>query len=121
LAGSPLDEVRAPVLPALDEEERRRILAADHSTIDADVHHARVRIPRHDAGERVDVAPAFEVMPLRDWKLRLVDGIAPDDDLLHRPRCDHDWSNRLAVLLHNVLDELAIGDFTLKTEGESEA
>ena len=60
-------------------------------------------------------------MPLRDWKLRLVDGIAPDDDLLHRPRCDHDWSNRLAVLLHNVLDELAIGDFTLKTEGEREA
>ena len=120
-ARGPLGKMRTPMLAAFDEKKRRSILVADHPPVDTDVHHPRLRISRHDAGEGMDVAAAFEVLPLGDGKFSLVDGIAAHDDLLHRPRFDDDRRDRLAVFLHHVLNEVTIGDVAGKAESKLQA
>jgi hypothetical protein len=47
-------------------------LLVDHPPVHADVHHPRVRVARHDGRKRLDVAPAFEEMPLRHREFFLV-------------------------------------------------
>src|SRR4030095_10635420 len=116
-----LQEMLAPVLTALDEQERGRVLLPDHAAVDPDVHHAGLRVARDDAREGVDIPPTLEVMPLRDRKLRLIDVLAPDHDVLDRARRDDPRRDRLAVGLHDVLDQLAIGDVLGKPEGQRQA
>src|SRR5262249_50563929 len=81
LTRRPLHEMGAPVLAALDEEEWRSILLADHTAIDADIHHAGVRVSGYDARESVDVAPPFQIVPSGDGEFGLINGLAGNDDL----------------------------------------
>ena len=116
-----LGEVLAPVLAALDQERRDRVLLADHAAIDAGVLHAGVRILGHDAGVGVDVAPAFEVVPLGHRELEQVDVLALDDVLLHGPGRHHHGLDLLAVLLHHVLDDLVVRRVLGEAQREVEA
>src|SRR5439155_403830 len=116
-AGRVLQEVLAPVLAALDQEERRRVRLADHTAVDPDVHDARVGIARDDRGEGVDIPAPLEVVPLGNGELRLVDGPPAHDELLdgagrHAPRRD-----RLAVLLHHMLHERRVRRVLPEAEG----
>src|SRR5207253_1854036 len=74
-----------------------------------------------DPGERVDVAPALEVMPLRDRKLRLVDVRAADDHFLDGPGRDGLRGDRLPIELHDVLDQVAVGHVLGIAERKREA
>src|SRR5437870_7452542 len=114
-------EVLAPVLAALDEQERRGVLLADHAAIDADVHRARLRIARDDPRERVDVASALKVVPLRDRKLRLVDVVAANDHFLDGPGRDDPRWDRLSIELHDVLDQVPVGHVLGIAERKREA
>src|SRR2546428_1812914 len=116
-----LDEVVTPVLAALHEQHRRRVLLADHAAVDPGVHHARVGVAGPDRRERVNVAPALFEVPLRDRELGLIDAIAPLDVLLHRAGANDDGRNLLAILLHHVLHELAVRHVLGKAEREREA
>ncbi len=109
------------MLTALDQEKWRRVLLADHPAVDADVHDAGLRIAGDDARERVDVAPALEVVPARDRELGLVHVAAADDHLFHRPLGDEPRWNRLAVFLHDVLDQIAVGDVAREPERQRES
>ena len=70
--------------------------------------------------EGVDVAAAFEIVPFRHRKFGLVDGLAADDDVLHRAGVDHHRRNGLAIFLHHVLDQFAVGGVVRKAERERE-
>src|SRR2546426_9315497 len=65
--------------------------------------------------------PPLEIVPLRDRKLRLVDGLAGDDHVLDRPGRDDPRGDRLAVRLHDVLDHLAVGRVRGESEGQRQA
>ena len=79
--------------PPLTRRNGVGVLPADHPAVDAHVHDARVGVAGHDARERVDVAPPFEIVPPGDGELRLVDRGAAEDDVLHRARSTR-WSER---------------------------
>ena len=68
----------------------------------------------------MDVAPAFQIMPFGHRKFGLVDVLAADDDLLDRPGIDHHWRDGLAVFLHHILDQFAVGGVLRKTERKRE-
>src|ERR1700691_4570020 len=108
--------MRPPMLAAFDEEERRSVLLADHAAIHPDIHHAGIGVFGDDGGESMDITAAFEIVPFRNRKLGLVDGVAADDDFFPRSGADRDWRNRLTVFLHHVLNEFAIGGVARKAE-----
>src|SRR5687767_4591336 len=116
-----LQEVIAPVLAALDQEERSRVGLADHAAVDADVLDASLGIARDDAGERMDVASTLAMQPLRDRELVLVDVLATNDDVLHGTGAHDDRVDPLAILLHAVADDLAIADIFWKPERDGHA
>ena len=68
----------------------------------------------------MDVAAAFEIVPFRHRKFGLVDVLAADDDLLHRPAVDDHRRDGLAVFLHHVLDQVAVGGVVRKAERQRE-
>ena len=82
--------------------------------------HAGIRVLGHDAGVGVDVAAAFEVVPFRHRELEQVDRIALDDVLLYRSGRDPHRRDALAVLLHHMLDDLAVAGVLRKAERQRE-
>ena len=69
----------------------------------------------------MDVAAAFEIVPFRHRKFGLIDILAADDDLFHRPAVDDHRRDGLAVFLHHVLHEVAIGGVVRKAERQRQA
>ncbi len=120
LRARPFHEVGAPVLTALDEKKRGRVRMPNHPAVDADVRDARLRIAGDDAGERVDVAPTLQVVPLGNGELCLVDCRSPQHDVLHRPCLHENGRDRLTVFLHYVLHQLAVGHVAREAKSQGQ-